>query len=1043
MGLSDLSIKRPVVASVISLLVAIFGLFSFDRLAVREYPDNDPPFVSIVTTYRGASADVVETQITRTIEDSIVGIDGIRTVTSASRDGSSSISIEFKLERDIDAAANDVRDKVARIAGRLPAAADAPVISKAETDARPFMSYSLRSETWDQMQLTDYVQRNVIDRLSTIKGVANVRISGERRYSMRVWLDRRALAARELTPGDVEEALRRQNVELPSGRIESTTREFSVRTDATLRTAESFGAIVLKNAKGFPVRLADVAKVEVGPESLRGETRANFGPAIGIAIIKQSKANTLEVAHLVHAEMDAIKPSLPGEVALEMSFDNSIFIDRSIYEVYHALGTALVLVILVIYVFLRSWRAVLVPAVAIPVSVMGAVIVLAVAGFSINVLTLLAFVLAIGLVVDDAIVVLENIHRRIEEGETPLLAAVRGSRQIGFAVMATTTVLIAVFVPIAFVEGAIGRIFTEFGITVAGAVLFSGLVALTLTPMMCSKLLRPHSAEGPVYQLTEPYFEKMTVLYARWLDWALARPRRVVLAAGASIALSAVLLALLPAEFAPTEDRANISVSITLPEGASLGETKAKLLEVENMLRPYVEKGEIARSFGSIAASFDRPGDVNEAQMWLRLPPWSERDRSQMEIVEELNQKLRAMPGARAAAINQSSLSGGHGGFGSVQLIIGGGGSFEELIQWRDLMEERLRREPKLTFVRNNLDTSKPEVRLTIDRNRAADLGVGIDDIGRTLEIMMGGRLASTFTDRGEEYNVILQARDEDRARPSDLTNIFVRSRSSGELVPLAALVSVAEQGAISVLRRADRMRAYRISAQPAPGVELGEAVDALEKAVRDTLPPQARMIWDGESRDYKEGTGALYFTFGLALLVVFLVLAAQFESFLHPAIILLTVPLAVTGALLTLFLTGKTVNIYSQIGVIMLIGISAKNGILIVEFANQLRAEGKAILDATREAAAARLRPILMTSIATAIGAVPLAIATGAGAETRSAVGVVIVGGTLFSTLTTLFVIPVFYRALAGRTKAINHVAERIVRLEREERLAAGGAAD
>jgi multidrug efflux pump len=1027
MVLSDVSIKRPVFATVMSLLIVVLGLAAFTKLPVRELPQIDPPIVSITTQYRGAAAPVVETQVTEIIEGAIAGIEGINIITSESRDERSRVVIEFRLTRDIDAAANDVRDRVARALTRLPDTADAPVVAKQDADARAILWVTLVSDRHTGMELTDIARTLMVDRLSTVDGVANVYISGERRFAMRIWLDRRALAARGLTVEDVESAIRRENVELPGGRLESSAREFSVRTDTRLATPQQFRTIVVAQRAGTQVLLGDVARVEIGPEDDRGELRVMRQTGVGMGVQRQSTANTLAVANGVKAEVERLRPALPEGIRIVYGYDESLFIAQSIYEVFHALTIALALVIGVIFIFLRSWRATIIPAVAIPVSIIGSFIALAALGFSLNVLTLLGMVLAIGIVVDDAIVVLENIHRRIEEGEEPLVAAYRGARQIAFAVVATTLVLISVFLPISYLEGQTGRLFSEFGFALAASVLVSGFVALSLTPMMCSKLLRPHEADGLLVRLTEPAFVGLN----RGFRWALERSLRapiLVLAGAVGVSLVAVALFVsVPKEFAPVEDRGVVVVPITAPEGASFAYTREHVAKVEDILFPYVERGDGVIVFASLGG-FGRPAISNAANVFLRLAPWTSRTIKQQQITAEVFPKVAAIPGVRAFAVNPGSL--GQRGFQApVQLVLQGP-DYDTLLVWRDLVMERLRENPQLVNIDSNFRETKPEMRVAIDRRRAADLGVSIETIGRTIETMMGAREVGTYVERGQEYKVIVQARAADRATPHDLQNIFVRARS-GDLVPLSNLIELSERARPQSLNREDRLRSITITASLVPGASLGEALDAVEAAAIDVLPPEARYTWRGQSREFKESSSALYVTFGLALLIVFLVLAAQFESFIHPLIILLSTPLAVTGGLLALHVLGLSLNIFSQIGLILLIGLMAKNGILVVEFANQLRDEGRTVRDAVLEASAARLRPILMTTIATILGAWPLAAATGAGAESRQALGVVVIGGMGVSTVITLFAIPALYLLLAPLTRPTGEIARRLASLD------------
>lgn len=1031
MVLSDVSIKRPVFATVVSLVLVIFGLFAFERLAIREYPDIDPPTVSIVTLYKGASAQIIESQVTQVLEEAVAGIEGFKSVTSKSREERSQIDVEFVLNRDVDAAANDVRDKVARVIGNLPLDVETPIVSKVEADASPMMWIALTSPEWDAIQLSDYADRFLVDRLSVVEGVASVMIGGERRPAMRIWLDRRAMAARAITVQDIENALNAQNVELPSGRIESTQREFTVRTESSLVTPDQFRAVVIKEKDDYLVRLGEIAVVELGTEELRYEVRANGEAAIGLGVVKQSKANELAIAEGIAAEMEKIRPSLARQVKMWVAFDKSRFVDASIYGVFHALFIALVLVVGVIFFFLRSLRATIIPAVAIPVSLAASFMVLAALGYSINVLTLLAYVLAVGLVVDDAIVVLENIHRRIEQGEPVLLASYRGARQIGFAIIATTLALIAVFVPISLMTGNTGRLFSEFGVTVAAAVAFSGVVALTLTPMMCSKLLVSKEHESLFYRVTEVFFNGLNAGYRMLLKTALALPV-IMIAIGVGISFLAWLLyGNINQEFAPTEDRGVFLVVLNAPEGATIDYTRAYLEEAEQKLQPLVDHDEVETVFGVVAPGLSRPSPVNFAIAFVVLKPWEERARKQQEIVGEMFPQLLGIPGAMVFAINPPSLNQ-PGRKAPVQFVIGGP-SYDTLRDWSQIILEGAAENPQLLSPQSDFKETKPELKVEIHRNRAADLGVSVQAIGRTLEAMLGSRFIGTYNDRGVQYNVVVQAQDSDRVTPSDLTNIYVRSETTGELIPLSNLVSLFEAAGPKELNRVDRMRAVTISASLAPGYTLGEALTYLDQLAQDRLPGEARVSYGGQSREFRDSSSSLLLTFVLAVVIIYLVLGAQFESFIHPLIILLSVPLAVTGALGTLLLTGITLNVYSQIGMVMLIGLVAKNAILIVEFANQLREQGLDVREAVIRSATARFRPILMTTIATVCGAIPLALATGAGAESRASIGWVVIGGVSFSTVLSLFIVPVLYMLLARFTKPSSHVAERLRSLESE----------
>ncbi|MEH6545422.1 MAG: efflux RND transporter permease subunit [Sneathiella sp.] len=1028
MRLPDLAIKRPVLAIVFSLVLILFGLFSYESLSVREYPDVDRPNVSISTGYRGASAEIVESQITQIVEDAVAGISGVSRIDSTSREEFSSVNVEFNLGRDIEEATNDVRSRISRIINTLPEEADSPLISKTESDARPIMWLSLTSTTMDQLELTDFAERSLVDPLSTVDGVASVRIGGARRFAMRIWLNSPALTSRQLTVQDVESAIREQNVQIPSGRIESSMREFSIRTQSDLKTPEEFRRIILKNDENGIVRLGDVAEVAIDAESERTALRVNGDAAVGLGVIRQSGSNVLEVANGVKVIVNRLEQTLPPGVDIQVSYDQSVFISQSIKEVFIALGIAMVLVIFVIFFFLRSVRATFIPAVAIPVSIIATLSILALLDYSVNVLTLLALVLAIGLVVDDAIVVLENIHRRMEAGEPALLAASRGSKQVAFAVIATTIVLIAVFIPISFLDGTTGRLFREFGVAVAAAVMFSSFVALTLTPMLCSKLLVETKKEGWFYKSTEKLFVGMSVGYG----WLLSRVLKIpYIIASIAVALSALaynFYELIPKEFAPTEDRGVFYMPVSAPEGASMEYTKRNVLKIEEIFNPLVESGEAERVFAFIG-TFRQPGPVNTAFMLTRLVPWEERDRSQQEIVKSFFPALLAVPGVRAFAINPASL--GQRGFRAPVQIILGGPSYDIINEWADRIIERASENPNLLNLDKDYQETQPQIHLDIDRNRAANLGVSLENIGRTLETLMGARNVTTYDQGGKQYEVIVQAREEDRRSKDDLDNVYVRSDSSDRLIPLSNLVTLEEKAGPGELKRSDRLRAVRVTASLGPDYTLGQALEYLEELALEETGGEARISYGGLSRSYKDSNTALTFTFVTALLVVFLALAAQFESFIHPLIIMTTVPLAITGALGAILVTGLSLNIYSQIGIIMLIGLTAKNAILIVEFANQLRDEGAGILTAIQEASVIRLRPILMTTISTALGAVPLAMATGAGAESREAIGIVIIGGVMFSTILSLFVVPIFYLLLARFSRPSGYLSSRLTELE------------
>ncbi|MFO1406812.1 MAG: efflux RND transporter permease subunit [Steroidobacteraceae bacterium] len=1028
MRLSEVSVRRPVFATVMSLLLVILGLLAATRLPVRELPNVESPVVSIDTTYRGASADVVETKITQVIEDRVAGIEGVTKMTSQSLDGRSSINLEFDPSRSVDEAANDVRDRVARVAANLPEEADPPEIGKVDSAAEPIMFVNLSSSTMSVLELTDYAERVLTERLGVVPGVARVRLSGARRYAMRVWIDREALAARQLTVTDIENALRRENVQLPAGRLESSQRELTLRTDTQLNTEQDFRELPIgRGPDGYVVRLGEVSDVRLAAENERTVSRSNGVPGISLGIEQVSKANTLEVANAVRAELERLRPELPPGTSLDINLDRSTFISESMKEVVEALAVALALVLAVIYLFLGNLRAMLIPAVTIPVSIVAAFIVMAAMGFSINILTLLGLVLAIGLVVDDSIIVLENIYRRVESGEPPLLASVEGSREIGFAVIATTAVLTAVFLPISFLQGNVGQLFREFGFTIASAIVFSSFVALTLTPMMCSKLLHTGERHSGFAEAVDRAFRAISQGYESGLRRVMRRPWLVVVAALAAVGLSALLFRGIPTELAPSEDRGMIFYTLTAPEGASLEYMDRHARMAEDVVGPLRANGEVVRGLTRIPGGFGGATELNVARGFLLLAPWGERDRSADEIAQDLRRQLEAIPGVRSNVGLYGGLSRGAGT--PVQVVLGGT-EYADLVKWRDLLMQRMQDNPGLANVQSNYEERKPQVEVAVDRDRAADLGVSLATVGRTLETVLGSRIVTTYVDRDREYNVILQGKAEDRATPADLDNLYVRSDRTGELIPLANLVTLKEDAGPMRLNRFDRLRSITVSAALTPGYTLGEALGYVEKVVKDELPPAVRLSYDGASRDFKESGGQLYFMFVMAMLVVFLVLAAQFESFLHPFVIMTTVPLAVVGALVGLWLYGMSINVFSQIAAIMLVGLAAKNGILIVEFANQLRDRGVDYREAVIEAAAIRLRPVLMTSFCTAFGALPLLVATGAGAESRQPIGVVVFYGVVISVLLTLVVVPAVYSIVARNTRSPQAISKMLDKL-------------
>lgn len=1015
MIITDLSVKRPVLASVISLLILAFGLVSFDKLPLREYPDIDAPIISISTNYTGAAASIVEQRVTQLIEDRISGIEGIKNIISTSEDGRSRITIEFNVSRDIDSAANDVRDRVSRILNNLPEDTEPPEVTKAGADDDTIMWFNLVSDRMSMLELTDYANRYLVDRFSVIDGIARVRVGGGLDYALRIWIDRKALAARQLTITDIEDALRRDNIELPAGTIESDQRQFTVRMERAYPTPEQIGQLVIGGNTDYPVRLNDVARIELAADEIRKSFRGNGVPMVGLGITKQSTANTLDVARKARDLLDKVNEELPQGMSLLRSYDSSVFIEQSIKEVYQTLFIAMALVILVIYIFLGNVRATLVPAITVPVSLMGTFVILYMLGFTINLLTLLAMILAIGMVVDDAIVMLENIHRRIDEGEKPLVAAFLGARQVSFAILATTAVLISVFLPIIFLEGDLGKLFTEFAVAISAAVGFSSLIALSLSPMMCSRLLHANEKPNVLTQKTDQLLDKLRLQYQGYLTHALNAPKKTLLMLLAALLACAWLFQQIPNEFTPKEDRGGFFIAVSAPEGSSYDYSKGYMDEVEKRLMPLVDEGLVKRLLVRTPRSFGSSSDYSGGFVIVVLEDWSVRPSAQ-SIINRVNGSLSDLAGVRAFAIMRQALGRGLGK--PVQFVIGGS-NYEQLAQWRDIMLEKAADNPKIIGLDHDYKESKPQVLININTQRAADLGVSVKEIGNTLAALQGSRRVTTFLDRGEEYDVILEGERSLQSTPLDMKNIYVRSRYNNKLIPLANLVNITERADANELNRFNRIRAITLEANLADGYTLGEALDYLNNIAATHLPAEAVISYKGQSQDLQSSGQSIYFIFALALVVVFLVLAAQFESYVHPLVIMLTVPMAMIGALIGLYVFGQSLNIYSQIGLIMLVGLTAKNGILIVEFCNQLRDEGHEFEQAIIEAATIRLRPILMTAITTAFGAVPLILSFGAGAETRMVIGIVVLTGIIASTVFTLVIVPVMYRLLARNTQS------------------------
>ncbi|TVQ29212.1 MAG: efflux RND transporter permease subunit [Geminicoccaceae bacterium] len=1037
MTLSDLAIRRPVLATVVSLLIVVFGLASLQQLPIRELPDVDRAVVTVTTTYTGAAPEIIDTDITEVIEGAVAGIAGIQSIGSQSRRGRGQTTITFTTDRDIDEATNDVRDAVGRVRANLPADADEPRIVKSDADADPIMRIAITSDRWNAAEITDYAERFLVDRLATVDGVASVDVFGQRRFAIRIWLDRRAMAARNLTVADVEAALRRSNVELPAGEVRGLDRQFTVRLDGRLQDVDAFRNLIVTRTGDFPIRLGDIARVELGVADDQNRVRANGLESVGLGVIRQSQSNTVAISNAVRAEIERLRPTLPEGMEISIGSDEAIFIAASIREVLTALGISLVLVVAVIFVFLASWRATLVPAVTIPVALIGSFMLIYALGFSINTLTLLAMLLAIGLVVDDAIVVLENIQRRIEGGESPLVAAFLGTRQVTFAIIATSLTLIAVFVPISFMEGEAGRLFVEFGFVMAAAVIISTFVALTLCAVLAANLLSGREATGPAAKALDRATEVIQRGYRRLLALALAAPLPVLViclmvAGGAGLAFQN-----LPRELTPREDRAVVFVPLSTPQGSTADYTDGQARAVEALTQGLVEEGVIETVF-TIVGSGGRP---DRAFIVMRLAPWGERTKTHVNVVAELAPGLREIPGARGFPVTPAGL-GLRGSSAPLRVVVGGP-DYDQVAEWANALVAAAEDNPGLLNLEVDFERNLPQLSIDIDRERADDLGIDIQTVAATLQTMLASREVTNWVDRGREYPVLIQAQLDDRRTPTDLANIFVRAGDGQTLVPLNALVTVREQAAAPELRRYDRLPSVTLTSSLADGYDLGSAIDYMVELAGTTLPPEAQIAFAGQSRVFLESAGGMTITFVLALVIVFLVLAAQFESFVDPLVIMLSVPLALAGAVYALLWTGVSLNLYSQIGIVLLIGLMAKNGILIVEFANQLRDEGQSVRDAVLNAAVLRLRPIVMTVVSTILGAVPLVLASGAGAESRLAIGTVIIGGLALAVVLTLFLTPVLYDLMARFTKprgAVSRALEAELARARRHQPAAGG---
>jgi multidrug efflux pump len=1016
MQLSETSVRRPVFATVLSLLIVLVGFVSYTRLNVREYPKIDNPVVTVETKYTGASSAVVESQVTKVLEDSLSGIEGVDVITSISRQEQSQITVNFVLSRDADSSAADVRDKVSRVRQRLPQGIDEPVIAKVEADAFPVIWLSFSADNMDVMQLSDYANRIAKPMLQTAPGASDVRVFGERKFAMRIWLDPDRLASYKLTTQDVEDALRRSNVEVPAGRIESKFREFNVTAATDLQKPAEFRQVVIKAINGMPIRIGDVARVEQGPLSERTSTRLNGRDAITLGVIRNATANPLDLSAAVRKMIPKIKENLPPGIEIEIANDNSVFIDRSIKAVYETIVEAMVLVALVIFLFLRTFRASIIPLVTIPVCLIGTFALMALFGFTVNTLTMLALVLAIGLVVDDAIVVLENIFRHIENGMAPFHAAIRGAREVGFAVVAMTLTLAAVYAPLAFTPGRTGKLFTEFALALAGSVIVSGFVALTLTPMMCSIMLKHVNNPTWFDRTMERYLQKISEKYGQMLGWTLSSGRlmgrhisrrwlvvAVMVMAGIG---SFTLLKTTKSELAPLEDRGVILTVINGPDGATMDYTTRYAQTIERMASKYTEFDRIFTVVGNPT--------VAQGNVFYRAAPWEQRTKTTLEIAREMTPAIAGLPGVTAFPITPPSL-GQPFRDRPLNFVIVTTDSYQILAQVVRTFQEEIAKNPGIVSVDTDLRLNKPEISMDVDRERAADMGVPIDNIARAVETMMGGRQVTRYKREGDQYDVMVQTSPSGRDTPDDIEHIFVRGRNDA-MIPLSALVRIKEVVVPRELNHFGQRRSASITANIAPNYSLGEAIVFMNDTAKKVLKPGYATDLNGTSREFVKTSGSLVIVFILSLLFIFLVLAAQFESFVDPLVILFSVPLSMVGALLALQLSGGTLNVFSQIGLITLVGLITKHGILIVEFANQLRAEGMDALEAVKQSATLRLRPILMTTGAMVLGAIPLALATGAGAESRKQIGWVIVGGMSLGTLLTIFVVPTMYTFFARK---------------------------
>jgi hydrophobe/amphiphile efflux-1 (HAE1) family protein len=1021
MFLTDLSIKRPVVASVMSIVLVIFGIITFQEIPTDELPDVQPPVVTIQTDYKGASAEIIDTQITQKIEDFVGGTPGLETIDSFSEDESSRITLTFETSLDLDDVTNDVRSSVARVVDNLPEGAKAPEIFKQSAGMRTTMWLSFSSEAMTDLELTDYADRFLTDAFSTVPGVGRVRLGGERETSLRVWLDPIALAARDLTTQEVEQALRKENVEFPAGRIESKDIDLTIKLDKAYQNLENYKKLPLKRAKdGSVITLEDVARVEVGAASTRTLFKGDGKQVVGIGIYQQSDANTIDVANGIKNKIKEIERTLPEGTSLEVSFDRSRYIKAAISEVYKTLFVALILVTIIIYLFLGNIRALIIPVVALPVSLISTFLAIYIFDFSINLFTLMALVLAIGIVVDDAIVMLENIVRRIELGESPLVAAYKGAKQVSFAIIATTVVLVAVFVPLVFIKGITGVLFTQTAITLASAVIISSFVALSLSPMLASKFLKKNMEKSKTVNRFEKFIKNITIAYKQSLVLWINKKKIIISFLAVTLALTIFLFNFAPKELIAPEDRGAFFVIIKAPQGSGFNFTKSKAEEIEAMLLPELGKGEYRKLIMRVPGFGKSSKQVNSGFIIVLLEDWSKRKRHGVKILRESFAKIGRVPGVLAFSVMPQGIR--TGGIESPIQFVVLGNTYDQLIEWKKIIKREARKNPGLSSIQDDFDLNKPQLNVKINQKKAADLGVSTEDIGRTIETIFGSKTVTKFTQDGKEYSIVLQGDIKDRQEPESISKVFVRSKNNEKLISVSNLVEYSEEGKSPFLARYNRQKAVTISARLVGDYSLDEALKFLIGVVEKNTP-QAKIAYKGESEEYKKTNNELYVIFALALITAYLAMCAQFESWRHPLTIMLTVPLAILGGLLGLLVVGSSLNVYSQIALVILIGLAAKNGILIVEFTNQLRKEGKKLEDAIVEASTIRLRPILMTSLSTIFGVIPLIIGSGPGAASRLTVGITIFGGMLFSTFFTLFVIPTIYSIIGKNEKNIDAV--------------------